>query len=52
MNHHADKLVEAIDGEGAAQRDEVLGGLLCEMHACPRCGNVESRRAPENRSND
>jgi len=34
MNRHAEKLVYA---EGAAE-------LLEEIHACPRCGNVESRR--------
>jgi hypothetical protein len=34
MNRHAEKLVYA---EGAAERLE-------EIHACPRCGNVESRR--------
>jgi predicted RNA-binding Zn-ribbon protein involved in translation (DUF1610 family) len=34
MNPHAEKLVYA---EGAAE-------LLEEIHACPRCGNVESRR--------
>jgi predicted RNA-binding Zn-ribbon protein involved in translation (DUF1610 family) len=34
MNRHAEKLVYA---EGAAE-------LLEEVHACPRCGNVESRR--------
>jgi ribosomal protein S27AE len=46
MNHHADKLVEPVDSEGWGRRDSVLGGLLHEMHACPRCGNVESRPAP------
>ena len=35
MNRHAEKLVY---GEGAAE-------LLEEIHACPRCGNVESRVA-------
>jgi predicted RNA-binding Zn-ribbon protein involved in translation (DUF1610 family) len=35
MNRHAEKLVYA---EGAAE-------LLEEIHACPRCGNVESRVA-------
>jgi predicted RNA-binding Zn-ribbon protein involved in translation (DUF1610 family) len=34
MNRHAEKLVYA---ESAAE-------LLEEIHACPRCGNVESRR--------
>ena len=34
MNRHAEKLVYT---ENAAE-------LLEEIHACPRCGNVESRR--------
>jgi ribosomal protein S27AE len=45
MNHHADKLVDPRDAREAAQVDPVLGGLLDEMHACPRCGNVDSRRS-------
>lgn len=34
MNRHAEKLVY---GESAAE-------LVDEIHACPRCGNLESRR--------
>ena len=34
MNRHAEKLVYA---ESATE-------LVDEIHACPRCGNVESRR--------
>jgi ribosomal protein S27AE len=41
MNHHADKLVDPVDRLDAV--DPALGGLLEETHACPRCGNVESR---------
>ncbi len=41
MNHHADKLVDPVDRLAAV--DPALGGLLEETHACPACGNVESR---------
>jgi hypothetical protein len=44
MNRHATKLVHP---ENTAERglvDDALGGLLEETHACPRCGNIESRR--------
>ncbi|HEY7462757.1 MAG TPA: hypothetical protein VIC59_12910 [Gemmatimonadota bacterium] len=43
MNHHAEKLVELVDARDAGRFDLALGGLLEEMHACPACGNVESR---------
>ncbi len=43
MNHHADKLVDPVGAQQAAQADPALGGMLEEMHACPACGNVESR---------
>ena len=44
MNHHADKLVERVDDP--AEREEPLLGVVWEVHACPACGNVESRPAP------
>jgi hypothetical protein len=40
MNRHAEKLVYS----DAARIDPALGGLIEETHACPGCGNVESRR--------
>jgi ribosomal protein S27AE len=43
MNRHAEKLVYG-DSPGEPGRDPQLGGWLEETHACPRCGNVESRR--------
>ena len=43
MNHHAEKLVDLVDAGEAGRFDLALGGLLEEMHACPACGNVESR---------
>lgn len=44
MNRHAEKLVHPADLVEARRIDPALGGLLEETHACPRCGNVESRR--------
>jgi ribosomal protein S27AE len=41
MNHHADKL-DYTESGGADAR---LGGLVKEIHTCPRCGNVEVRIA-------
>jgi ribosomal protein S27AE len=41
MNHHADKLDYAESGGAGAG----LGGVVKEIHTCPRCGNVESRIA-------
>jgi ribosomal protein S27AE len=43
MNHHADKLVDLTDGQPGDDVDGGLGGTIQEMHACPGCGNVESR---------
>ena len=44
MNRHAEKLVHPADLVEAQRIDSALGGLLEETHACPRCGNIESRR--------
>ena len=43
MNHHADKL--EYTETGALDRE--LGGIVKEVHTCPRCGNVEMRSADE-----
>lgn len=44
MNRHAEKLVYP-NSEGESRRsDNLLGGLIEETHACPRCGNIEARR--------
>lgn len=40
MNHHADKLIERMDGPDQAT-DRLLVGVIQEVHACPGCGNVE-----------
>jgi ribosomal protein S27AE len=45
MNHHADKLVEPTDARDAALLDPELGGVIREIHGCPRCGAVASRTA-------
>jgi ribosomal protein S27AE len=44
MNRHAEKLVHPESAAELRLVDPALGGLLEETHACPRCGNVESRR--------
>jgi ribosomal protein S27AE len=45
MNHHADK----IDYVAAQSTDEPidteLGGVLKEIHTCPKCGNIETQIA-------
>ena len=45
MNHHADKIdyTMALDnGEGI---DAGLGGVVCEVHTCPQCGETTLRAA-------
>lgn len=44
MNRHAEKLVYPGNAAELPLVDAALGGLLEETHACPGCGNVESRR--------
>jgi predicted RNA-binding Zn-ribbon protein involved in translation (DUF1610 family) len=45
MNHHADKLVYAVEADDDKKMDASLGGVIEETHYCPGCGAVESRRA-------
>ena len=45
MNHHADKLVTAVEDSDRRAIDPVFGGVIQETHACPACANVEFRRA-------
>jgi len=45
MNHHADKLTYSSNSAEVQPLYSALGGVLEEMHACPGCGAVESRRA-------
>ena len=44
MNRHAEKLVYSDSAADSRRIDPALGGLIEETHACPGCGNVESRR--------
>jgi hypothetical protein len=44
MNRHAEKVVHPASANELRLVDAAVGGLLEETHACPRCGNVESRR--------
>lgn len=43
MNHHADKLVEALGDEEEGAVDPTFGGHVEQVFTCPRCGRVESR---------
>jgi len=45
MNPHAEKPAYPLTAAEAAGTDWVLGGVIEEVHQCPRCGNVESRRS-------
>lgn len=42
MNHHADKIDYAAEGEPI---DTTVGGVLKEIHTCPKCGDVETQVA-------
>ena len=44
MNPHAEKAVVPDGDADGARVDWVLGGLIEEIHQCPQCGNVQSRR--------
>jgi hypothetical protein len=41
MNQHAVKVDYAADDP--AQVDTVFGGVLKEVHTCPKCGDTELR---------
>jgi len=44
-NYHAEKIdyMAALVEPDAA--DPAFGGILEEIHTCPRCGGIETRRA-------
>jgi predicted RNA-binding Zn-ribbon protein involved in translation (DUF1610 family) len=44
MNPHAEKPVEPISADEAERADQNPDGLIEEIHQCPRCGDVRSRR--------
>jgi hypothetical protein len=45
MNYHAEKIdyMAALTNPEAIDPD--LGGIVEEVHTCPGCGNMETRRA-------
>ena len=43
MNAHAEKPVVPISAEEAGSANAVIG-LIEEVHQCPHCGAVQSRR--------
>lgn len=43
MNYHAEKLVDPVKPDDRKHVNPALGGVVNEMHACPKCGAVESR---------
>ena len=47
MNYHAEKIdyTAALTDPDAVDPD--LGGVLEEVHTCPGCGNIGSRRAAQ-----
>ena len=45
MNHHADKLIDPVKPEDMKHVNPTLGGMVEEMHRCPKCGGAASRRA-------
>ena len=44
MNHHAEKLIDPVWPRDKALVDPVLGGIVEEVHTCPKCGKAESRK--------
>lgn len=44
MNPHAEKPVVAATRAEAERMDPAFGGLIEEIHQCPACGSVQSRR--------
>jgi hypothetical protein len=44
MNPHAEKAVVPVTDDEAATIDRAIGGVVEEIHQCPRCANVQSRR--------
>lgn len=44
MNHHAVKIDYGMDD--AALIDKAFGGILEEVHTCPKCGTTELRTVP------
>jgi ribosomal protein S27AE len=51
MNHHADKVEKETDAHESSAFDRELGGVIEEIHTCPKCGKSHSRRAPHHGAN-
>ena len=47
MNHHAEKIDYTASLHEWSATDTLFGGILEEVHSCPACGNIETRRASE-----
>lgn len=45
MNHHAEKIDYSTALGDPRSMDPDLGGVIEEVHTCPKCGAVETRRA-------
>jgi NAD(P)H-dependent FMN reductase len=45
MNHHAEKVLRAVDPADESSVDPALGGIVEELHSCPACGANAWRRA-------
>lgn len=45
MNRHADKVFDPTDEKDLEFFDDVLGGILHEIHCCPNCGFTEAVRS-------
>jgi hypothetical protein len=43
MNPHARKCREPRDSVELARVDPALGGVLVQLHTCPRCGETAAR---------
>lgn len=43
MNHHAMKIDYGMDEQAGI--DSTFGGVLKEVHTCPKCGDTELRAA-------
>jgi ribosomal protein S27AE len=48
MNHHSVKVNYAAGTDWRQQSEAEPGGILEEIHTCPRCGRTESR--PESKT--
>ena len=47
MNHHAEKIDYTAALNEPDAMDPKLGGVIEEVHTCPKCRNVEIRRATD-----